>query len=274
MVKCSRCGVEVADSFDMCPNCGNLLSISQEGADEITSDLTCPDCGALVNEGADFCSECGTKIANDTSNRCESCGSEVPEGVLFCPTCGIKVKQVELVQNDDHVYVCRNCGFRIEEEVTFCSECGINIITGEKQEIQNTNQNQGFVDKINLNKIIKPTIIALVVAVILSIIGVAIGLSWLSFIIAILISVGFFAGLVDNEANAVVSGFFVGLILGLLENPIIGFVWGSFAAGLYEWVYGGQIFVLIILGVIIAYVSNIYLKKNIRGIAGNLASWL
>ncbi len=137
-------------------------------------------------------------------------------------------------------------------------------MTGEKPKTQSARTDLGFVDKINFNRIINPTIVELIAAIILSIIGVWIGLSWASFIIAILISVGFFAGLVDNEANAVVSGFFVGLILGILENPIIGFVWGSFAAGLYEWVYGGQIPVLIILRIIIAYVSNIYLKRIYR----------
>ena len=275
MVKCSRCGVEVADSFDMCPNCGNSLANSQEqSAVGSANDLTCANCGAAIIDGSDFCSECGSKVENGSSNMCDSCGSEVPEGVLFCPTCGTKVKQVQPPKAAEQVHICRNCGFQIEEEVTFCPECGVNILTGEKPEIQSSNKNQGFVDKINFNKIIKPTIVALVAAILLSIIGVWLGLSWVSFIIAILISVGFFAGLIDNEANAVVSGFFVGLILGLLENPIIELVWGSFAAGLYEWVYGGQIIFLIILGVVIAYVSNIYLKKNIQEIAGNFLSWL
>jgi len=274
MVKCSRCGVEVADSFDICPNCGNSLQKSQENSTNETKELKCSNCGASINDGADFCSECGTKIENDTSNRCESCGSEVPEGVLFCPTCGTKVEHAKPVVDSNHVHICRNCGFQIEEEVTFCPECGINIITGEKPEIQNSTPNQSFKDKIDLNKVIKPTIVALIVAVVLSIIGVLIGLSWISFIIAILISVGFFAGLVNNEANAVIFGFCVGLILGILENPIIEFVWGSFAAGVYEWIFGGQILLLITLGIIIAYVSNIYLKKNIQNIAGNFASWI
>lgn len=274
MVRCSRCGVEVADSFDMCPNCGNSLAEPQGAVNETSGDLTCANCGAPINNDADFCSECGTKVEQDNSNRCDSCGSEVPDGVLFCPTCGRKVRQVQPPQESKQVHICRNCGFQIEEEVTFCPECGVNIFTGEKPEIQSASPNQSFTDKINFNKIIKPTIVTLIGAVLLSIIGVWIGLSWVSFIIAILISVGFFAGLIDNEANAMVSGFFVGLVLGILENPIIEFVWGSFAAGLYEWVFGGQILLLIVLGIIMAYVSNVYLKKNIQGIAGNFLSWI
>ena len=267
MVKCSRCGVDVEDSFEMCPNCGNSLLNSQ---DESVEDLTCSNCGAPIDENVEFCSACGTKVKPEiNSSICETCGSEVPEGVVFCPTCGNKVKPPEIQKQ---VTVCRNCGFMIEEEVTFCPECGTNIMTGEKQVTQTSNQS--FADKINLDKIIKPTVISLVAAVVLSVIGVLIGLSWISFIIAIILSVGFFAGLIDNEANATVSGFFVGLILGILENPIIEFCWGSLAAGFYEWFYGSQLFLLIVLGIITAYISNIYLKKNIREIAGSFASRL
>ena len=263
MVKCSRCGVDVPDSFEMCPNCGNSL-------DESANNLTCSNCGAPIGENVEFCSECGTKVKQENNSlKCEICGSEVPGGVIFCPTCGNKVKQPEIQKQ---VTVCRNCGFMIEEDVTFCPECGANIMTGEKPEIQSANQS--FADKINLNKIIKPTVISLVAAVALAVVCVLIGLSWISFIIAVILSVGFFAGLIDNEANAVVSGFFVGLILGILENPIVELCWGSLAAGVYEWLYGGQILLLIILGIITAYISNIYLKKNIREIAGSLASRL
>ena len=271
MVKCSRCGVEVADSFDMCPNYGNSLVHSP---DESENDLTCSNCGAIIKSGADFCSECGEKIEPGGSNKCESCGTEVPDGVLFCPTCGTKVRQSQPVKPSKQVHVCRNCGFQIEKDVTFCPECGINIFTGEKQQIQNASPNQSFKDKIDLNKVIKPTVVSLIVAIVLSIIGVLIGLTWVSFIIAVVISVGFFAGLINNEANAVISGLCVGLILGILENPIIEFVWGSFAAGVYEWIYGGQILLLIALGIIVAFVSNIYLKKNIQEIVGNFASWI
>ena len=97
-------------------------------------------------------------------------------------------------------------------------------------------------------------------------------MSWISFILAVIIAVGFFAGLVDNEANATLMGLFVGLILGLLENPLVEFWYGWFAAGVYDWLFGGQIVVLVILGIVCAYISNMYLKENIRKIAGNFAS--
>ena len=269
MVKCSRCGVEIADSFDICPNCGNNLAESQTSAG-LNEDLRCPACGESLKPYADFCSKCGTKVVND-SNRCENCGSEVPEGILFCQTCGTKVKQPQKTQQ---VNICPNCGFKLEDDSVFCPECGANIQTGEIATIPTKNSNQGFIDKININNIIKPTIVALVVSIILSIIGVLFGFSWISFIIAVILSVGFFAGLIDNESNAVMSGLFVGLILGFLENPIIQFCFGKLVARVYEWFFGSQIILLVIVAVIVAYVSNVYLKSKIPDIVGDRLSWL
>ena len=268
MVKCNRCGVEIDDSFDICPNCGNsLVESEQKVSVESNDEIVCSNCGATLKNGAAFCSECGAEVDGANDNKCEECGSELPNNLLFCPTCGAKVKQK---QPPKKPVTCPNCGFRLDDETTFCPECGTNVETGAKNVIKN----QSFTDKINLHSIVKPTIISLIVALVLSSIGLLIGLSWISFIIAVILSVGFFAGIVDNEANATVMGLFVGLILGLLETPLVQFWYGRLVAGFYEWIFGGQILVLIILGIICAYVSNMYLKENIRGIAGSFASWL
>ncbi len=273
MVKCSRCGVEVADTFETCPNCGNNLSQPEiETSHESQDASKCHVCGEEIKPDAEFCSKCGTKVEAVSADRCTGCGSEIPEGVLFCPTCGTKIEQRKVPQ----FRRCPSCGFQLEEDVTFCPECGANVTTGERVESPSqTSQdsNQSFTDKINFNKIIKPTGVALLVSILLSIIGVLIGFSWMSFIIAIILVMGFIGGLIDNDANAMLCGFFVGLILGLLENPIIEFCWGTFAARFYEWYFGGQILLLIIIGVVVAYISNVYLKSRIQNIAGGLASW-
>lgn len=269
MVKCSRCGVNVDDSFEICPNCGNsLVKSQQETPAESDKEVICSNCGATLKGDTAFCSSCGSKVEVAEDNKCRECGSEVPENVLFCPTCGAKVEQKQIPPKITKT--CPNCGFNVDDETTFCPECGTNVETGVKPTIQN----KSFADKINLNSIIKPGIISVIVAIVLSSIGLLIGLSWLSFIIAVILSVGFFAGLVDNEANAIVLGLVVGLILGLLENPLVQFWYGRFVAGVYDWLFGGQILVLIILAVICAYVSNMYLKENIQDIAGKFASWL
>ena len=78
MVKCGRCGVEIADSFDICPNCGNNLAESQTSA-KSSEDLKCPSCGESLKPNAEFCSKCGTPI---------------DEGHKFCRKCGTPVKSM------------------------------------------------------------------------------------------------------------------------------------------------------------------------------------
>lgn len=262
MVKCSNCGFEIEDSVEFCPNCGTKVKKETE--------LTCDSCGNILNANATFCPKCGNEV---NRNTCQNCGAEIQKGAAFCPSCGNNVKS-----HSDTPKTCSNCGVALEPGTTFCPECGTNILTG-KSSVQSSNSdvkppNQGFIDKIDINAIIKPTLVSLIVAIILSSVGVIIGLSWLSFVIAVIISVGFFAGLLDNDANAIVSGLFVGLILGILENPLIEFWWGKYVAAAYEWLFGGQIIFLIILGIIAAYVSNTYLKSDIDKIADKHLSWL
>ena len=100
-------------------------------------------------------------------------------------------------------------------------------------------------------------------------------MSWLSFIFAIIISVGFFAGTIDNDANAIISGITAGIILGILEFPVVSFTFGYFVAGIYEGIFGSNLIILIILGAITGYLSNTFLKENIRSIVDKWGlSWL
>ena len=123
--------------------------------------------------------------------------------------------------------------------------------------------------KIDFNVLVKPSIIALIVGIILSIIGLGIGFSWYSFVIAVILSAGFFAAAVGNQINAIVFGFIVGLILGLLETPLIEFLFGSFVAGLYQGFLGGHLLIIIIFGVVSAFISNAYFKESILQITDN-----
>ena len=201
--------------------------------------------------------------------KCGNCGATLPENTLFCSICGTKVNNVQKINKK----FCPNCGIEIEDNVTFCEECGTNLVTGEKtkHEVVSTSS---FAEKINLNTLIKPSLIALVVALILSFIGLLIGFSWLSFIIAIILSAGFFGAAIDNEANAIVFGLIVGLLLGLLETPLVQFTYGAFVAGFYEGFFGGHLILIVVLGIVMAYISNIYLKETILGITDNFKGML
>lgn len=272
MVKCSKCGVDVDDSFETCPNCGNDFSevSSNEDIKESNENIICSNCGEELEPDSTFCSRCGSKVEIEDENRCVHCGGEIPPNLLFCPNCGEKVNQIKPIKT------CSNCGMKIDDGDVFCQNCGANVITGKPNPSppsETEPANKGFADKINLNKIMKPTILAIIVAIVLSSIGLLIGLSRNSFIIAILLSVGFFAGVIDNEANALISGILVGVILGFLESPLVEFWYGSFVAGFYDWYFGGQILLLIILGAIVGYGSNIALKPYIRDVVTKFAAW-
>jgi uncharacterized membrane protein YvbJ len=246
MVKCSNCGVDVPDDSEICPNCGNSLVKNKQNNEQKTEDI------------------------KDDVLKCENCGSELSENTLFCSVCGTKVNIVK----KQITKACPNCGVPVEEDTTFCPECGANIFTGEKSNLELNSANKSFSDKIDLNTIIKPTVVALVASIILSLIGLLIGLSWLSFVIAIILSVGFFAAAIDNEANAIIFGLIVGLILGFLENPLVESMYGALVAGFYEGFLGSHLIILVIVGVVVAYISNIYLKESILNITKNFRGML
>ncbi len=85
--------------------------------------------------------------------------------------------------------------------------------------------------------------------------------SWAPFVIAIVISVGLCAAPVDNEINATISGFLAGLILGMLETSIVELVFGSFVAAFYAYYVGNHTLLLVLCGVLVAFFSNIFLRK-------------
>ena len=163
---------------------------------------------------------------------------------------------------------CPNCGYSVDEDTTFCPECGSNIFSGKRQ-TQSSNLNETheqFVNDFDAKKIIVPTLFALIASIILSLIFFVIGFSWFSCVLAIIIAVGFFAGTVDGKINAIVLGAITGVILGSLEMPLVKWLYGTFVAGIYKGVFGEHIWILIIVGVVMGYISNVYLKDHIRGI--------
>lgn len=271
MVKCTNCGVEVDDDIKFCPNCGNYI-VKNDITDECEDNLsTCTKCGAELKEDNSFCPVCGNKVESNEHNhlKCENCGSTLSENTLFCTTCGAKVK-TPAKQTKKH---CPECGSEVDTDTAFCQECGANIFMGKKIKKQAVSSSS-FIDKINFNIIIKPAILSLVLSLIISFIGLLIGFSWFSFVIAIILSVGFFAAAIDNDANSIVFGLIVGLVLGILETPLVEFTYGAFVAGFYEGFFGGHLVLLMILGAITAFISNLYFKNSILSITDNFKGLL
>ena len=55
---------------------------------------TCSNCGAPLEDGAQFCTECGTKVTS-SQKICPHCGAVTDDDSLFCSECGA---QLEVVQ--------------------------------------------------------------------------------------------------------------------------------------------------------------------------------
>jgi membrane protease subunit (stomatin/prohibitin family) len=53
--------------------------------------VACPSCGHQNPAASKFCSNCGTKMPEDTGKHfCSQCGKEVAPGAKFCSNCGAK----------------------------------------------------------------------------------------------------------------------------------------------------------------------------------------
>lgn len=121
MVKCSKCGVNVEDSFELCPNCGNDLTKVDE---EIPGDGgKCSECGSKLNENQKFCPTCGAKVQIDVKT-CSNCGKELEEDDEFCPDCGTSANS-QLQQASETRY-CVECGSKVGVNVNVCPKCGAN----------------------------------------------------------------------------------------------------------------------------------------------------
>jgi membrane protease subunit (stomatin/prohibitin family) len=79
------------------------------------SGVTCPKCGAANSTGAQFCNECGAKMATaGTTVACVKCGAQLQAGTKFCNECGSKQEKPK----------CSNCQSELPAEAKFCNECG------------------------------------------------------------------------------------------------------------------------------------------------------
>ena len=251
MVKCPTCGIEVEDGIQLCPNCASdLTNIKEEPEEDLSSQINsvnlCPSCSAELDDNVEFCSKCGTQIENfsnsvDTSN--------------ICPSCGVK----------------------LDSDSKFCIKCGANISgdsNEDNSEINYNNQNTKYkISNINFGRVILYSILSLTLAVVISTIILYLlgyptfGSDWpyypLAFYIGTIISIGLFAAFPKDKLEAGILGFIVGLTLFIFENTIISFVFNEYFANIYNLGYSGHAIGYIIVGIIIAILSQVFLKEII-----------
>lgn len=233
MVKCDNCGIEIPEGMESCPNCGKPAPVE---SDEEQKTDTEEKQEVKSDESPEFRSEEKQNSSEQNTTRtCRNCGANIYSDDVICPLCGHKLSGED--ENPEN-----------ENKTEYNAE------TGEET-------NSSLAKKINLRSIIIPTIIAIILSIILSAIGLMLIDSWAPFVIAIVISVGLCAAPVDNEINATISGFLAGLILGMLETSIVELVFGSFVAAFYAYYVGNHTLLLVLCGVLVAFFSNIFLKK-------------
>lgn len=205
MVKCNNCGVEIADSFELCPNCGNDLK----------------------------------KDENTKNNDSEK----------------------EINGNAEVSKTCPKCGSTLEDDAEFCSQCGQSLIPIK-------NDNADILSSIDFVKVGIFSLIATVVSAILSVIFLAImnmpnytifNLPFfpLAFYLAIFISVAFFASLQKNYFEGIFLGGIVGILMVILEGFLVSLVLDNYG---YEIYFGYHPLEFIIFSLIIAFLSNYFLK--------------
>ena len=126
MVKCSRCGVEIDDSFKQCPNCGSdlLESADEKPTINATKDDVCSQCGFEITEDSDFCPNCGNKLNDVQTMKCSEFGSQIDENDLICSVCGAKIDLPKL---------CPNCKSPVDDDAEFCDECGQNLNSSKNE---------------------------------------------------------------------------------------------------------------------------------------------
>jgi len=78
---CPKCRFQLAPGAQFCSNCGSKLA----------ANIQCPKCNTTLPPESKFCSGCGSAISMGTL-VCSKCGTQLPSGAKFCGQCGETVK--------------------------------------------------------------------------------------------------------------------------------------------------------------------------------------
>jgi len=144
VIRCEKCGTEIAQGTAFCSNCGSPAPKPKE---KIPADcFKCASCGAIVKKGIRFCTSCGTAapVFNQDKTFCTNCGSEIANGASFCVVCGASASGTAPApavvpdlphtqpqtpasvapENIGDSVPCSLCGAMVTKGFEFCTSCG------------------------------------------------------------------------------------------------------------------------------------------------------
>lgn len=93
---------------------------------------------------------------------------------------------------------------------------------------------------------------------------VSTGLTVVAFPAAVIISVIILSTYMKTRNDAMVMGLLVGVLTGLLQSWVITLFMGKMKGAWFNDYIGSQVFLLVILGIIAAYLGYSYLKQRIQ----------
>ena len=117
MQQCNECNFENSNEAEFCENCGNRLAIETTIIEEIELHY-CPECGEEIELGSAFCSKCGYSFGA----KCTNCNAINQADAKFCENCSEPLE-----------WICPACKNKNQVGATFCSECGSNSIVNKSQ---------------------------------------------------------------------------------------------------------------------------------------------
>lgn len=186
---------------------------------------------------------------------CDQCGNEIKENALFCDQCGHEVGTKKTIKEDA----------KIDKNLN-------------SKETKSNNGNNFEFSNINFATVVKFSIVGIIIAFILGILfinliwsidflsyysGAKTGLTRMSFIVGVILAVGLLAAHMKNMSESIIMGLIVGLLTGLFESTVISMFLNHFVIwwGMYV---GNQVIILLIAGVVTAFISNKYLKNKVH----------
>lgn len=104
VVRCEKCGAEVANNVAFCSSCGAKM-VRGSNVERDENLIKCSGCGVMVNKNVKFCTSCGKRlyVQQDVTlnygvsaepiknvNICSNCGAEMKPNAAFCTRCGNK----------------------------------------------------------------------------------------------------------------------------------------------------------------------------------------